>query len=541
MTSFPEFESRFLDALEKERSYLQGLQGKLEAQLSAWIEHLFRDHLGYSWEEILHPEGTTVGSKGSKPLFPDLQVNILDNGLIFVECKRMGRLDGPKGPEELEDGVGQLRSYIHAYLYRASAKPKTVLGVITDGNRWVLIGLNKTNEFDTIADWTFLRDDPRLIAQRLWLLAKPALAQPTPALVEFLARSTLAKVLKGKTRWLTKKVNDNLPGGAVSEELIGKWLRDAFSDAAGAQRLAAADSTAMPGPVSPQPTTATTEIGASRPGRKGRRRSRVDLGITLADLTAAGVVTIPLRLFRKYKGQPLEATLLPDGKVEFRGVQYDSCSSAAEAACMAVSGQRRSINGWDFWQYRERAGNRLSLGDARRRFVTTKGGQHATADEEEQPERYGLRLKFWQALLSRPKAKDTRHANVKPGEYVRLGAGSGVRGVPFVYAIGQREGRVELFIDRGGGTAAENRDIFDRIHRHKEEIEKAFGGPLAWERLDDKQGCRIAYTTTAGGYRSEESQWPAIQDGMIDAMARLETALAPHLAKLKTQLASEGG
>src|SRR5689334_1985305 len=57
MTSFAEFESTFLTALPKERSYLQGLQGKLEAQLSAWIEHIFRDYLGYSWEEILHPEG----------------------------------------------------------------------------------------------------------------------------------------------------------------------------------------------------------------------------------------------------------------------------------------------------------------------------------------------------------------------------------------------------------------------------------------------------------------------------------------------------
>jgi hypothetical protein len=54
-----------------------------------------------------------------------------------------------------------------------------------------------------------------------------------------------------------------------------------------------------------------------------------------------------------------------------------------------------------------------------------------------------------------------------------------------------------------------------------------FGGKLSWERLEGKQGCRIAYITT-GGYKSDESKWPAIQDAMIDAMIRLEKALAPY-------------
>jgi len=85
---------------------------------------------------------------------------------------------------------------------------------------------------------------------------------------------------------------------------------------------------------------------------------------------------------------------------------------------------------------------------------------------------------------------------------------------------------------------AENKDIYDRLHRNKDDIEKAFGGPLSWQRLDDKQGCRICYTVADGGYRSEESKWPAIQDAMIDAMGRLEKAVAPHLGKLKTKLTS---
>jgi len=441
MNSFTEFESTFLAALQKERSYLQGLQGKLEAQLSAWIEHLFRDYLGYGWEEILHPEGTTVGSKGSKQLFPDLQINILDNGHIFVECKRLGRLDGSKGKDELDDGVRQLRNYIRAHLDALAIKPKTVLGLVTDGNRWLLLGLTKTNEFHTIAEWVFLTDDPRLIAQRLWLLAKPALAQPTSALVEFLARRTLTEVLKESTKLLTKRVNEKLPDGIVSEESISKWLRDAFSDPGVAPRLVPGDSASPSG----------TETVATEP-RTGERRKEGRGANTLTDLIAAGILTTPLKLFRKYKERAIEADLLPSGKIVFQGVAYDSCSQAGEVARASVTGRTMNTNGWVFWQYRDRTGKRLRLADARQRFIKTKKGQQDPLGPQDQRERYGLRKRFWEGLLSRPKAKTTRHADIKPGEYSWIGAGSGVRGLPFTYVIHQDEGRVELFIDRGANS-----------------------------------------------------------------------------------------
>src|SRR5262249_3224273 len=152
MKSLVDFESAFLGALQQARSELQGLQGESEAQLSAWVEHLFREYLGYTHFKEITREGTApIGSQGSKQLFPDLRINVLDNGLIFIECKRAGRLDGPKGQEELNDAVDQLKSYIRAHMDQAASKPKTVLGIVTEGNRWLLMGLNKTNEFYTIA------------------------------------------------------------------------------------------------------------------------------------------------------------------------------------------------------------------------------------------------------------------------------------------------------------------------------------------------------------------------------------------------------
>jgi hypothetical protein len=48
----------------------------------------------------------------------------------------------------------------------------------------------------------------------------------------------------------------------------------------------------------------------------------------------------------------------------------------------------------------------------------------------------------------------------------------------------------------------------------------------------------VAYTVTGGGWKSDASKWSELQDAMIDAMMRLEQALTPQLAKLKTELAS---
>jgi hypothetical protein len=524
--TFIEFESALLDALPKLRSELEGLQGRVEAQLSAWLEHLFKDYLGYSWDDFVRGEGAQIGAKGSKQIFPDLRIDIRDTGLIFIECKRLGLLTGPKGPDELKNGLSQLWSYIQAHLFRLSMKPKTVLGVVSDGNRWHLVGLDKLNKPHTIAEWAFLTDDPRLIAKCLWLLAKPALAQPTSGLVEFLARRTLAEVLKEMTKRITQKVNEKLPDGVVSPELIGKWLREALADSTVPSRLVPVEATA---PSKPPPPPAVPNPGGELPTQIATTGRLGQGGVTLIDLIAAGVLSPPFKLFRKYKGQTVEADLRPDGQVVFQGVAYASCSTAGEVARASVTGQRMHTNGWTFWQYRDAAGKRLCLDDARKRY-----GKPAKARATGGPERYDIRKRFWQALLSRPNAKGTRHENIAPSKFSWIGAGSGVQGCPFTYSIGKNEGRVELYIDRGAGKQAENKDIFDRLHKHKAEIEKAFGGELSWQRLNDKQGCRVACETT-GGYKSDEAQWPTLQDAMIVAMGRLEQAIAPHLAKLKSE------
>ena len=146
-------------------------------------------------------------------------------------------------------------------------------------------------------------------------------------------------------------------------------------------------------------------------------------------------------------------------------------------------------------------------------------------------ERYDIRLHFWEGLVAIARERRTRHANIKPGTYHWLGASSGVRGLGFNYVIVQEHGVAELYIDRG--DAVENKKIFDTLLAKKDQIEKAFGGGLEWERLDAKRACRIKKVVTLGGYRSPEQEWPAIQSAMVESMSKLEAALLPSIEALE--------
>ncbi len=76
-----------------------------------------------------------------------------------------------------------------------------------------------------------------------------------------------------------------------------------------------------------------------------------------------------------------------------------------------------------------------------------------------------------------------------------------------------------------------NKQFFDALANQKDEIEQKFGAPLDWNRADDFKSSTIRYKIPGGGLTNQE-QWLEIQDRMIDAMIRLETALHSHIQQL---------
>jgi predicted type IV restriction endonuclease len=100
-------------------------------------------------------------------------------------------------------------------------------------------------------------------------------------------------------------------------------------------------------PASPPPPVAEKRIDSTAEQDQHHRR---DLGVSLIDIINAGLLKVPVGLFRKYKGHEMAAMLLAGGDVEFQGKRYPSPSKAAEAARETVTGRKMSTNGWSFWQ-----------------------------------------------------------------------------------------------------------------------------------------------------------------------------------------------
>ncbi len=111
------------------------------------------------------------------------------------------------------------------------------------------------------------------------------------------------------------------------------------------------------------------KTGEARP----RKKTKAKYDANLKDVIGAGLLMPPLTLFRKYRGTKLEAILLVDGRVEFSGAAYDSCSTAAETARGSITGRKMHTNGWVFWQYVGSDGRVYLLSEARAQFLTMKG------------------------------------------------------------------------------------------------------------------------------------------------------------------------
>jgi hypothetical protein len=109
-------------------------------------------------------------------------------------------------------------------------------------------------------------------------------------------------------------------------------------------------------------------VGTSDKPAKGKK-SRTSIPTTLAEIIGAGFLKPPLKLFRKYKGTRLNATLKTDGTVEFQGTAYPSCSTAAEFARGTITGRRMNTNGWDFWQFADSSGKTHTLADTRNAYI----------------------------------------------------------------------------------------------------------------------------------------------------------------------------
>ena len=81
---------------------------------------------------------------------------------------------------------------------------------------------------------------------------------------------------------------------------------------------------------------------------------------------------------------------------------------------------------------------------------------------------------------------------------------------------------------RVGLWIRDNKELFDELLEHKEEIEQKAGLTLIWNRLDDKKACLISADIKGLNF-SNQSNYDDLMKKSIDYVVRLRTAFAPFI------------
>jgi len=154
--------------------------------------------------------------------------------------------------------------------------------------------------------------------------------------------------------------------------------------------------------------------------------------------------------------------------------------------------------------------------------------------KKEDAERFGLRLSFWEKLLSKAKKINlSLFGSISPTKDSWISASAGIRGFSYVFWVNQYSVRLELRIDRGKGSEEENLRILNVMKGHKLEIENVFGQDLSFDDLEGYRVCSIRKDYENGGYKSDETIINSVIDQMIQSMQLLEKATRPFLMQFK--------
>lgn len=155
-----------------------------------------------------------------------------------------------------------------------------------------------------------------------------------------------------------------------------------------------------------------------------------------------------------------------------------------------------------------------------------------SSSDEISPKRAAYQ-RFFQGLLDelREKHKFTNARAAQPQSWYSFSLG--VRGFSwgFSFNLGGRV-RTELYIDTP--DAARNEQILDELQKDRAVIEKDFGEPLEWERLEGKRACRVACYRAATIDEPKE-KLEELQSWAIDRLLRFKRVFGPRLRDLRPE------
>ena len=150
--------------------------------------------------------------------------------------------------------------------------------------------------------------------------------------------------------------------------------------------------------------------------------------------------------------------------------------------------------------------------------------------QEQNKERYSVRINFWNQYLKEINKVTTLYQNVSPSKDNWIGGGSGMGSVGYNSVATRNYIRIELYINCGDKN--NNKVIFDSLYAKKDKIESEFGEGLTWERLDENVTARIKFQLNNVSIFNEED-WGKMIDFMVDVVPRFERAFKKSIQGVK--------
>ncbi len=145
-------------------------------------------------------------------------------------------------------------------------------------------------------------------------------------------------------------------------------------------------------------------------------------------------------------------------------------------------------------------------------------------------ERRSIRERFWNEFAEKARERSSLYVECSPNYTPYLILETGRPLIKYYHNIRKDDADVQVYMHKGQQASAEA--IFNQLMAAKSQIEAEFGEPLEWIGIEGRKTCFIRKSLHIGGYE-DEARWPEIQDAMIDAMIKLESAFRPHIEKLE--------
>ena len=136
-----------------------------------------------------------------------------------------------------------------------------------------------------------------------------------------------------------------------------------------------------------------------------------------------------------------------------------------------------------------------------------------------QAERLNFWNKFNEILIAKNKPFNVRKATTDHWYNIALGTSEANISITLVNKINSIG--IEIYID-------ENKEIFDKLYKLSDEIEKDLGFKMDWQRLDDKKASRIIYYILGLDFNNHKN-YNELIDEVIDKAVKIRTVFKKYI------------